>query len=101
MTETGPVSFRRPYRRYSKAENGRIKQGLWKPSPRTLQKIAKPLGFDLCELLVIAGCLFPDASMFSEEQKNQLQAELNVLIERIESDSKRLKQIVNRLLLSR
>jgi hypothetical protein len=66
-----------------------------------LQKIAKPLGFDLCELLVIAGCLFPDASMFSEEQKNQLQAELNVLIERIESDSKRLKQIVNRLLLSR
>jgi len=85
----------------SVAHLGRIEQGQRRPSSRTLQKIAKPLGFDLCELLVIAGHLFPEASMFSEEQKSQLQAELNALIERVESDSKRLKQIVNRLLLSR
>ena len=43
---------------------GRIEQGLRQPSTRTLQKIAKPLGFDLYELLVMAGHLLPDPDTF-------------------------------------
>ena len=80
---------------------GRIEQGLRQPSIRTLQKIAKPLGFDLYELLVIAGHLLPDPSTFSEEQREKLRAELNTLLQRVESDNNRIREIVKRLLLTR
>jgi transcriptional regulator with XRE-family HTH domain len=80
---------------------GRIEQGLRQPSTRTLQKIAKHLGFDLYELLVIAGHLLPDPSTFSEEQRNKLRTELNTLLERIATDILRTKVIVNRLILSK
>jgi len=80
---------------------GRIEQGLRQPSIRTLQKIAKPLGFDLYELLVIAGHLLPDPSTFSEEQREKLRAELNTLLQRVASDSNRIGEIVKRLLLTR
>ena len=85
----------------SKAMLGRIENGQRAPSTRTLQKIAKPLGFDLYELLVIAGHLLPDPSTFSEEERDKLRLELNTLLERVESDSKRIKEIINRLILSR
>jgi transcriptional regulator with XRE-family HTH domain len=39
---------------------GRIEQGQRQPSTRTLWKIAKHLGFDMYELLVIAGHLLPN-----------------------------------------
>ena len=84
----------------SKAHLGRIEQGLRKPSTHTLQKIAEPLGFDLYELLVIAGHLLPAPSTFSEEQREKLRAELNTLLQRVASDSNRIKEIVNRLLLT-
>jgi transcriptional regulator with XRE-family HTH domain len=80
---------------------GRIEQGHRQPSTRTLQKIAKHLGFDLYELLVIAGHLLPDPSTFSEEQRDKLRVELNVLLERVAADSTRIKEIVNRLILSK
>ncbi len=80
---------------------GRIEQGLRQPSTRTLQKIAEPLGFDLYELLVIAGHLLPDPSTFSEEQREKLRAELNTLLQRVASDSNRIREIVKRLLLTR
>ena len=80
---------------------GRIEQGLRRPSTRTLQKIAEPLGFDLYELLVIAGHLLPDPSTFSVEQREILRAELNTLLQRVESDSNRIREIVKRLLLTR
>ncbi len=80
---------------------GRIEQGLRRPSTRTLQKIAEPLGFDLHELLVMAGHLLPDPSTFSEEQREKLRVELNMLLERVVSDSERIKKIVDRLILSR
>ncbi len=80
---------------------GRIEQGLRQPSTRTLQKIAEPLGFDLYELLVIAGHLLPDPSTFSEEQREKLRAELNTLLQRVASDSNRIRDIVERLLLTR
>lgn len=85
----------------SKAHLGRIEQGLRQPSTRTLQKIAEPLGFDLYELLVIAGHLLPGPSTFSEAQREKLRAELNSLLQRVASDSNRVREIVERLLLTK
>lgn len=76
---------------------GRIEQGLRQPSTRTLQKIAKPLGFDLDELLTIAGFLSPKEQLFSEEEREKLRAELHMLLDRIAADSKRIKEITDRL----
>jgi len=84
----------------SVAHLGRIEQGHRQPSTRTLQKIAKPLGFDLYELLIMAGHLLPDPTTFSEEQREKLRAEMNMLSERVASDIKRIGEIVNRLLMS-
>ena len=80
---------------------GRIEQGVRRPSTRTLQKIAEPLGFDVYELLVMAGHLLPDPSTFSEEQRDKLRTELNTLLERVVSNSNRIKEIINRLILSK
>jgi len=85
----------------SLAHLSRIEKGQRQPSTRTLQKIAKHLGFDLCELLVMAGHLLSDPSTFSDEQREKLRIELNTLLERVASDSSRIKEIVNRLLLSK
>ncbi len=79
---------------------GRIEQGLRKPSPRTLQKISKHLGFDLDEILTMAGFLSPKDLLFSEEQRDKLRAEMNALSERVAADSKRIKEITDRLLMS-
>ena len=78
----------------------RIEQGLRKPSPRTLQKIAKPLGFDLDELLIMAGFLSSKRALFSEEERGKLRTELSTLSERVASDLKRIKEIISRLLMS-
>ena len=80
---------------------GRIEQGQRQPSTRTLQKIAKHLGFDLYELLVIAGHLLPDSSRFSEEQRDKLRVELNTLLERVITDVTRIKAITSRLILTK
>ena len=77
---------------------GRIERGERYPSARILRKIAKPLGFDLNELLIMAGYLSPEPSSFSEDERNKLRAELNMLLERVVSDSNRIREIVNRLL---
>jgi transcriptional regulator with XRE-family HTH domain len=82
------------------AHLGRVENGERFPSPKILQKIAKPLNFDLNELLIGAGYISPDPSNSSEEQRNKLHAELNELLERVEYDSKRIKKIVDRLLMS-
>ena len=80
---------------------GRIEQGLRRPSTRTIQKIVGPLDFDLQELLIITGHLLPGQSTSSEEQRDELRTELNTLLERVVTDTNRIKEIVNRLLLSR
>ncbi len=85
----------------SVAHLGRIEQGLRQPSTRTLQKISRHLGFDLYELLVIVGHLRPDPSTFSEEQRDKLRVELKTLLERVESDNNRIKEIITRLILSK
>ncbi len=79
---------------------GRVEQGQRAPSPHTLQKIAKPLGFDLNELLIMAGFLSPDPSMLSEEQRDKLRAELHTLLDRVVTNSKRIKEITDRLLMT-
>ena len=81
----------------SVAHLGRVEQGQRKPSPHTLQKIAKPLGFDLNELLIMAGYLSPEPSMLPEEQRDKLRAELHTLLDRVVTDSKRIKEITDRL----
>ncbi|MFC1940334.1 helix-turn-helix domain-containing protein [Chloroflexota bacterium] len=80
---------------------GRVEQGKRGASTRTLQKIAEPLGFDLYELLVMTGHLLPGSSLYSDEQREKLRVELNRLLERVGSDTKRIKEIVNRLILSK
>jgi len=80
---------------------GRIEQGYRRPSTRTLQKIAKPLGFDLYELLVGTGHLSPGASLSSEEEREKLRIELSTLLSRVVTDTKRIEEIVSRLILSK
>lgn len=84
----------------SVAHLGRVEKGQRAPSPRILQKIAKPLGFDLDELLVMAGFLSSKRASFSEEERDKLRNELNTLSEQVSSDIKRITEIVNRLLMS-
>ncbi|MBA7470954.1 hypothetical protein ES707_06246 [subsurface metagenome] len=85
----------------SVAHLGRIEQGQRGASTRTLQKIAEPLGFDLYELLVVSGHLLPNTSTFSSEQREKLRNELNTLLQRVESDTNRISEIVKRLLLTK
>ena len=85
----------------SVAHLGRIEQGQRGASTRTLQKIAEPLRFDLYELLVITGHLSPGVSLSSEEEREKLRVELNTLLQKVVSDTKRIEEIVNRLILSK
>ena len=78
----------------------RVERGERSPSLKTLQKIAGPLGFDLNELLIITGHLSPGVSVYSEEQREKLRVELHTLLERVASDNTRIKEILDRLLLT-
>ena len=80
---------------------GRIEQGYRRPSTLTLQKIAKPLGFDLYELFVMTSHLSRGSSLTSEEEREKLRAELNELAKRVAADTKNIQQIINRLILSK
>lgn len=77
---------------------GRIEIGQRVPSARVLQSVAKHLGFQSNELLVLAGYLSPEPSVLSEGQRNELRAELDMLLERVVSDRNRIREIVNQLL---
>ncbi|MBA7486668.1 hypothetical protein ES707_22229 [subsurface metagenome] len=82
----------------SESHLGLIERGQRIPSARILQSIAKPLGFRPNELLILAGYLSPEPSVLSEGQRNELRAELDMLLERVVSDRNRIREIVNRLL---
>jgi transcriptional regulator with XRE-family HTH domain len=81
----------------SVAHLGRVEHGQRIPSPHALQRTANPLGFDLNELLIMAGHLLPESSMLPEEQRDKLRAELNMLLDRVRADSNRIKEITDRL----
>ena len=85
----------------SVAHLSRIENEHRQPSTRTLQKIAKHLGFDLYELLVMAGHLLPDPNIYSEKQREKLTTELNTLLDQTTSNHIRIKQIIKRLMLSK
>ena len=78
----------------------RIEKGQRVPSPHTLQKVAKPLGFDLNELLILTGYLSLEPSMLHEEERKKLRAELTTLLDRVATDGKRIKEIIDRLLMT-
>lgn len=84
----------------SKAHLGRVEIGQRALSTRTLQKIARPLGFDLNELLIMAGYLSPKPSELPEEERDKLRAELRTLLDRVVTDSKRIREITDRLLMT-
>lgn len=84
----------------SLAHLARIEIGERSPSIQTIQKIAEPLGFDLNELLIITGHLSPRVSLYSEDQREKLRIELNTLLEWTTPVNKRIKEIVDRLLLT-
>ncbi len=84
----------------SSSHLSRIEKGQRVPSPHILQKIAKPLGFDLNELLILSGYLSPEPSMLHEEEREKLRAELHTLLDRVASDNKRIKEIIDRLLMT-
>jgi len=67
---------------------------------RILQLIAEPLGFHPDEPLILTGYLSPEPSVLPKEQSNELRAELNMLLERVVSDRNRIREIVNRLLMT-
>ena len=79
---------------------GRIEQGQRRPSSHTLQKIAKPLSFGVNKLLILAGYLSPESSPLSQEERQKICSELNMLLKRVVSDSNRIKEIINRLLMT-
>ena len=85
----------------SSSHLGRIERGERFPSAHILRRIAKPLGFDLNELLIMAGHLSPEPSNLPEEQRDKLRAELNALLDRVATDSRRIKEIVDRLQMTR
>ena len=97
---SSPLQIYMPTTVVSISHLGRIETGDRSPSTRTLQKVAKHLGFDLYELLVIGGHLKLDHTIFSEEEREKLRIELNMLSNRATSDLKRINGIINRLLMS-
>lgn len=84
----------------SVAHLSRIEKGQRAPSPGILQKIAKPLEFDLGELLIMAGYLSAEPSTLTEEQRDKLRDELHTLLARVVTDNKRIKEITDRLFMT-
>lgn len=85
----------------SLAHLSRVEKGQRQPSSRILQRIAEPLRFDLYELLIMAGYLNADPLIYSKEHIEKFENELDDLLVRVISDITRIKQIVNRLILSK
>lgn len=78
----------------------RIETGERVPSIRTLQMLAEPLSFDLEELLIAMGHLSPKSPSLTVDHRSELRAELKMLQQRVEQDNKRIKEIIDRLLMS-
>jgi len=69
---------------------GRIEQGKRVPTAAILQKIAEPLGFDVRELLRLAGYLSPDETddriaRFKEEMKKDIAVIMGKLLAKVDS----------------
>ena len=62
-----------------------------------LRKIAEPLGLDEKELFSLAGYLPSEHQMSTDQEKHRLQAELDILLNRVLADTNRIKSIIREL----
>jgi len=76
---------------------GRIESTQRYPSTTVLRKIAKPLGLAENELFNLAGYLPTDVPKTPDLEKHKLLAELDILVDRIASDTNRVKTIIHKL----
>ena len=67
----------------SSSHLGRIERGNRVPSASTLRKIAEPLGFEVSELLTLAGYLPPSSSGQEKENSNYSSEQLDPYVKRI------------------
>ena len=75
----------------------RIEKAQRYPSAKVLHKIAKPLGLDEDELFTLAGYLRTGHSMSPDQEKHNLRAELDILLNRVTADTHRIKKIIQQL----
>ena len=75
----------------------RIEKAQRYPSPNILRKIATPLGLDEKELFSLAGYLPSEHPLSPEQEKHQLLAELDILLNRVIADTNRIKTIIRQL----
>jgi transcriptional regulator with XRE-family HTH domain len=75
----------------------RIEKAQRYPSANVLLKIAKPLGLEEDNLLALAGYLAAEHSMSPDQEKHNLRAELDILLNRVIADTNRIKKIIQQL----
>jgi transcriptional regulator with XRE-family HTH domain len=76
---------------------GRIENAQRYPSPNVLRKIAEPLDLDENEIFNLAGYLPIEQTKTPDLEKHKLLAELDILIDRVTSDTNRIKSIIRKL----
>ena len=76
---------------------GRIENAQRYPSPNVLRKIAEPLDLDENEIFSLAGYLPIEQPKTPDLEKHKLLAELDILVDRVTSDTNRVKSIIRKL----
>ena len=76
---------------------GRIENAQRYPSTTVLRKIAKPLNLDENELFNLAGYLPIEEPKTPDLEKHKLLKELDILVDRVTADTKRIKSIIRKL----
>jgi len=75
----------------------RIEKAQRYPSAHILRKIVEPLGLDETELFNLAGYLPGERDKSPDLEKHKLQAELDVLLNRVTADINRIKSVMREL----
>lgn len=75
----------------------RIEKAQRYPSTNVLRQIARPLGLEEKELFNLAGYLPSEQPMSPDQEKHKLQAELDILLNRVIADTNRIKSIIRQL----
>jgi transcriptional regulator with XRE-family HTH domain len=75
----------------------RIEKAQRYPSTDVLRKIAKPLELDEKELFNLAGYLPSEQPTSPDKEKHRLRAELDILLNRVTADVRRVKRIIQQL----
>lgn len=75
----------------------RIEKAQRYPSTNVLRKIAQPLGLEEKELFNLAGYLPSEQPISPDKERHKLQAELDILLNRVIADTNRIKKIIQQL----